>query len=972
MRVSFLVILVLIPGILFPQTFGSIFGVLQQENNSPLFTDYTVILSEWNLQTRPNENGQFRFQDLTARSYRLELRLPAGNTITLPDIPVSAGRITLLQIQFPTDSQHPEVRYYFTDPYTVYTIFSDEIDQSPLRGLDAYLENQPGVIYQDGQIHVRGGRTDETAFYLNGLSTLNPLNRQNSVTLIPEAIQEVQAQTGGYSARWGGAASGQILTELKTGGKDFRFRMDFQTDKFTEPGKKFLDTYSYRDHYWITQLSGPLFRPNLRYFVAVENENIGDAAKRFSKGFTYRNLPIVVSHTWEPDTLELLQYPDGFTPHNNRNRWSVNSTLHWDTPRFKLHLTGIYNREKIYQNITPMLNILNNRDQYWRRDQILLSGLFRHRLSPHTYYQLQLGYFRNFQELNDDYFGNEWRAWADSARVAEATNGEVILPRRHSPGQTYHFEAFYFYANGYLNNPDYSKMERNYYTLAIQFNHRISRNHLLQAGFSLEQHKIRQFRIYANLFQVMDFGGWESEDEIPEDVWNRFIGPQNFGYDRFGNKIEDGFDGPKKPFFAAAYLEDRFRFSHLDFTLGFRFDHFDLNDWTLVNPFYPRLDRRGYIAVDQFTENKSYNYLSPRLGVKKRFPSGLEISTFAGRFVQPVPLDYIYWNRIAYFTRILIPLQDVPFLSPIGFDLKPISSWNFELHFRHTFSPGFRLEINSFYRQTGDQVDVIAHPYTPPNADSSEYKLLANYDKSRNYGLEFSAFAHITPRLSSRLQYTFMVNEGTGSHPTSHLREVYYGLPLPGDYAPLDFSHGHSGLIDLTYRVGKEEKNFLLRKSLVDLLFTFSSGHPFTLVYPQLNTRTFYGAGVEYMVDFRRAKPLEPTNTSRTPWIYRLDLRIEKSFSLTQQVEGAIFVRVVNLLNTRNKVNVYTATGNTENDGLITRPDFREYWEKNVSPTGFDLYRRMNLENGQSYWHYLGKQLWDHPRQILVGIRLNY
>ncbi len=972
MRISIWVILVFFPTILLAQTFGTILGVIQTESETRVLSEVQIFLPEWDRHTVPDQTGTFRFQDLPAGTYTLQIDLPNSEPLTIHGVRVSADRTTLLILHFPNGSTQPEIRRYFLEPYVTNLITSEEINSSPLRGLDTYLENQPGIIYQDEQIHVRGGRSDETTFYLNGLSTLNPLTRRNSIPLIPEAIQEVQAQTGGYSARWGGATAGQVLTELKTGSKDFQLQMDFQTDKVAHQGEKFLDTYTYRDHYWITQLSGPLFKPNLRYYMAVENENIGDAAKRFSKGFSYQNLPITLSNFQYRDTVSLFQYPDGFTPHNSRNRWSANSTIHLDDPRFKLHLTGIYNWEKIYQNNVPMLNILNNRDQYWLRKQILFSGLFRHRLTPRTYYQIQLGYFHNFQELNDDYFGNDWRAWADSVRVAEATNGQVILPRRNSLGQIYHFEAFHFYANGYLNNPYYQKLERRLYSLALDFSHQFAPNHRLQVGLSLEEHKIRQFKINSSLFYVMEYHGWESENEIPEDVWNWFIGPHNYGYDRFGNKIEDGFNGPKKPLFAAAYLEDRFRITGIDLSLGMRLDYFDLNDWTLLNPTNPRIGDYGYIRFDQFEKRKATTQLSPRLGMRKTFPSGLVLSAFVGRFVQPVPLDYLYWNRVAYSSRIFIPLEDVPFLSPIGFDLEPVSSWNFEFNLQHTFAKELRLEVNSFFRQTQNQVGLVRHPYAPTNTNISYYKLLANYDKTRNYGLEVTAYSQFSKNLEGKFQYTFMKNSGTGSHETSHLQEVYFNQPLPGDYNPLDFSHGHSGLVDLTCHFDHDENNPLLRRSRFNLLFTFSSGHPFTLVYPQMNTQTFYGAGVEYMRDFRKAEPLEPTNASRTPWIYRLDLRIDKTISLTEHLDATFFVRVINVLNTRNKINVYTATGNTDNDGLITRSDFREFWERHVSATGFDLYQRMNLENGQSYWDILGKQLWDHPRQILFGIRLEY
>ena len=83
-------------------------------------------------------------------------------------------------------------------------------------------------------------------------------------------------------------------------------------------------------------------------------------------------------------------------------------------------------------------------------------------------------------------------------------------------------------------------------------------------------------------------------------------------------------------------------------------------------------------------------------------------------------------------------------------------------------------------------------------------------------------------------------------------------------------------------------------------------------------------------------------------------------------------MRITNLFNMKNVINVYQATGSATDDGFISD----EYKSSSVvsyyGQQYVDFYRKINLENGQAYWDLAGKQLYDHPRQILFGMRIVY
>ena len=132
---------------------------------------------------------------------------------------------------------------------------------------------------------------------------------------------------------------------------------------------------------------------------------------------------------------------------------------------------------------------------------------------------------------------------------------------------------------------------------------------------------------------------------------------------------------------------------------------------------------------------------------------------------------------------------------------------------------------------------------------------------------------------------------------------------------PLDFNQAHSGSVNLDYRVSGT--NSILDGLGSNLLFTFNSGHAFTYVYRPIGGQvSAFDAGVDYMLDTRSRQALEPIGSSTTPWVYNLDLKMDKRFD----VGGygvTVFARVNNLLDRRNSLNVYQATGSSSDDGFM-------------------------------------------------------
>jgi len=193
---------------------------------------------------------------------------------------------------------------------------------------------------------------------------------------------------------------------------------------------------------------------------------------------------------------------------------------------------------------------------------------------------------------------------------------------------------------------------------------------------------------------------------------------------------------------------------------------------------------------------------------------------------------------------------------------------------------------------------------------------------------------------------------------------------------PLYFSPTHTGSVNLDYRFGQDDGGPILSRLGANLLFEFSSGHPFTLSTGGIGQNDASEGAILSDRDARNRRPLEPIGASTTPWTFTTNLRLDKTIT-AGPVDVNIYVYVQNLFNRKNVLNVYPRTGNADTDGFLEDPDLSQTIIESAGGEGYvAMYRAINIENRM---HYLspviamrGDDLWGTPRQIRFGISLEY
>ncbi|MEW6469290.1 MAG: TonB-dependent receptor [Bacteroidota bacterium] len=364
----------------------------------------------------------------------------------------------------------------------------------------------------------------------------------------------------------------------------------------------------------------------------------------------------------------------------------------------------------------------------------------------------------------------------------------------------------------------------------------------------------------------------------------------------------------------------------------------------------------------------------PQITVMPRIAFAFPISDVANFFAHydvltQRPQDFARFDPTSYYY--ITNRQGQVLNNP---NLKPERTTDYELGFTQTLTEkkNSAITLSAFYREMRDMIQVVAVNQAYPisyttfgNIDFGTVKgFSVAYDLRRSGGVRLTA------------SYTLQFADGTGSSATEGINLVSSGLPNLRTTIPLDFDQRHSIVTNVDYRFGtgkdyrgpvwaKGDKNMNLLEGIgFNLVFRAGSGLPYT---KQANITQEAAFGIA-----QRATLKGSVNGSRLPWQYRVDLRVDKNFELAfGKGEGDkkklanlnVYVQVLNVLNTKNIVNVYKATGNPDDDGYLTDAAAQTAINSQVNPSSFiDLYS-IKVNNPNNY---------SIPRRIRLGVTFDF
>ncbi len=293
-----------------------------------------------------------------------------------------------------------------------------QLEAMPVDQMIDMIAQQPGVTIQDNEIHIRGGRADDTQFLVDGVSVADPLSGGGyGYQIDPSIINEIEVLTGGFNAEYGQAVAGVVNVTTKEGGDRVEghasLRRDYlihQVSKEDPIGWRDLSTFNEPQNIDVfkASLSGPdpiseglrklgLDIPGTQYLLASGSMDIRDGyLPIYSRGSNLIS-PIYPSEFWSPRA---------------ENDW--NGLLKWTwnpTPVRKLSLSAS-RQFSISQGFDlpgegyPLL-FLDNFEQYlvFTNESILTNLYWREVINEKNWYEVTLG--RTWSRMHANVNGND-------------------------------------------------------------------------------------------------------------------------------------------------------------------------------------------------------------------------------------------------------------------------------------------------------------------------------------------------------------------------------------------------------------------------------------------------------------------------------------------------------------------------------------------------------------------------------------
>jgi outer membrane receptor for ferrienterochelin and colicin len=942
----FLTILLLLPALSMAAS-GKLSGVVTDKSTGDPLIGVNVVIDGTTLGASTDMDGYYVILNVAPGNYSVNFNYIGYTPLSYENVRVVGDITKRLDVvmeettielgeQIVVTADRPFFEVSATN--TVRVLESDEIDRMPVKGVSSIVSANAGVVAEDGSggdtdnavVNVRGGRGNETLFIVDGVPLNDVLFGDAAGTIPDVAIEQISSQIGGFSAKYGSAQAGVINITTKGGARKFFGSADYVTSNLT-------DEYDYNSI--SASFGGPLISKKLSFFASGEYLTTLDQRPRWSGAV----IP----------TVNMDQMP---RPNMESDVLRFTGKIDASFTNFKVTLSGNGSYRDGRGFIHSYMKVNSHHNTQRQEDITGGSIRFSHIIDQTTFWDLTLrGKYQLWHEGDGVWFKNI-EAYGDSA--ANAAIG-VTLPLGDGT-RVGGDDVGVFFANGRVSNR-YTTYQIINGGADLNFTKQF-RNHLIELGGVYERNQLRYYRIFPVSIPNAD---------TPEQGYNNSIGVF-YGYDLFGSEIDDsGFRtvgndrfeeaAPKRPTIAGFYIQDKIEFQDFILNLGVRWDYFDPDHFRFKDPhnIYALGPRPTRLDEEDLEPMPVETYFSPRIGFAYPVTEKTVFHAQYGVFRQVPRFFDIYdsWNNLQIMEQRDGQGQN-------NGHIQMEKTTQYEFGFKQQIGTLASLDITAYYKNVQGLVNLRTIS-TQFGGTSRLYISKINQDFGTIKGLAFSFNLRRLGPVSTRLDYTLALSEGTGSDPSSS-RNATFRNPnneVPLAIAPLDFDQRHTLNASFDVRAGRDKgPRFLGIKWFSDaganFLVSFNSGRPYTPVVSQNPL-----PGVDQSIF--GSETSQYVNSANIQGVLRVDVRVDKQIHVGQFALTP-YLWIQNLFNSENVIDVWRSTGLPDYSAWITTPEGEQR-----------LRVEENNDNGEAFLSDLEAVERDPanygiPRLIRLGIKLQF
>ncbi len=916
----------------FAGTKGKVAGRITDALTGEPLPFVNIIIMGTSLGAASDIDGYYSILNVTPGIYTVKASAIGYNAVSIQQVQVSIDLTTTVNFELTEASVElgEEVIVVATrdlirkDLTSSTSILGDDvISQLPVTNISDLLQLQAGIVVSSGgEIHIRGGRSNQVAYQIDGVPVTDVYDGSALVNVNQNAVQELQVISGAFNAEYGQAQSGVVNLVTKDGNNDFNFNIqaftgDFVSDR-TDIYNNIDDINPVAIRNFEGSISGPILRDDLFFYI--------NGRYYFNSGSLYGKRTYLISDRayQDPITQDFIisQNGDGsyVSMNDNENIYGQAKLTYRLLQGLKVSYNYILDRREYHDyNHFNKLTPDNNLNRFNKSYTNILA--FNHAISSNSYYTLNLSY--TFKDYHHYLFENIY-------------TGNPTKPTNYEDKSTVITPPYSFGIGGTDSGSDSDRFTRNTGTYgtkldwATQLNQEIN----LQFGGNFAIHKMYYEKI--NLVPMVDENGQR-------------VTPYNVS---IPSKNTTDFDTYfHEPIEASGYVQSKFEAFNLIFNLGIRFDYFQpdgvvLNDPTdpsIFNPLKPnnRFDDQNGNGVQDLGETtktvsdrEQYWYkeataktqISPRIGLAFPISDRGVIHFSYGHFQQLPRYTFLYENP-----QFKLGVNSGNAALFGNTDLKPQTTVKGEIGIQQQIGEDIAVDVTVFFEDfrnlTGTQTEEFI-----VFGGAQSYSQYANSDFGSSRGFIVKFTKRFSGGLAANLDYTFSDTKGNASDPADS-RNAVLGGALPETFiAPLNWDQTHTLNLSIAYARARDWG--------FSIIGNFFTGQPYT---PEVNKNT------------RVTQNAFPKNSDRKPTIFNADLRLYKDFEISSSLL-TVFLRVTNVFDSENPVNVYNDSG----DPFFT---FAKLEAQRINATQY---------NADLDQFYTDPTYFSEPRRVEIGFSLNY
>ncbi len=420
-------------------TTGILEGKVRDKQTREMLVGVNIFVVGTTYGTASDTDGYYAISNLRGGVYDVRYSLVGYKTLVMKSVTILPDLRTRLNIDLEPSAVQLEVVESRAErpmiqkdlPATAYSIGDIKLEKLPISAFQEVLTLQPGTTLEG---NVRGGKTNEVTFLIDGLPVQDVIGGGLGTSLPRSSITGVTIYTGGFEPEYGNALSGVVNVLTKTGGDQHVFKLRLERDSWLP-----ISLNEQQDRATEVELSasGPILPQRLSYFTA--NNFIASDTRWWQDFQHFFGSPILR----EFSGFAKLEYL--FSPSVKLNLQGIYSLRQWHDYEFswRFNLDGL-----------P----LRNRDSY------RIAAILSHSLSENSFYTLSLSRF---------YL---------RTRIGEGSKENLTL-------EPYDYDFYLRYiVDGQRNW--WADTRQIIYTLKGDFMTHVARMHLIKFGFEFNQYDV--------------------------------------------------------------------------------------------------------------------------------------------------------------------------------------------------------------------------------------------------------------------------------------------------------------------------------------------------------------------------------------------------------------------------------------------------------------------------------------------------